>query len=163
MGRLIFIVALAAGCGPGDFAPLLSDSDNGTQDTTTLAPRPFRSIDGKGNHPANDKLGAANTPLRRIMPSAYWDGESEMNGQDRPSPRELSNTICAQDGPMPNPLGASDFLWQWGQFIDHDIGLSDQITSGEIAIEPPEDDGFFSQAFAFFRSKAALGKPREQP
>jgi hypothetical protein len=84
----------------------------------------YRNIDGTGNHETHYGLGAANTPLRRLLRAAYGDDISSMAGADRPSAREVSNAVCAEVGRTVDPLGASDFLWQWGQFLDHDIDLS---------------------------------------
>ncbi len=92
----------------------------------------YRSIDGTGNHTTHFKLGAANTPLIRSMPIDYGDGVASMAGAGRKSPREISNALCADSQPGPNALGASDFLWQWGQFIDHDIDL----TAAQNPVEP---------------------------
>jgi len=104
----------------------------------------FRSIDGTGNHRTFFTLGAAHTPLIREMTSFYEDGISAMAGATRPSPREISNALCAQDGPTPNALGTSDYLWQWGQFLDHDIDLTEAhqpVESQPIIPEP--GDPFF--------------------
>jgi hypothetical protein len=81
----------------------------------------YRSIDGTGNHMTHFELGAAGTTLRRMTPVDYGDSVASMAGAGRPSPREVSNALCADTLPGPNLLGASDFLWQWGQFVDHDI------------------------------------------
>ena len=49
------------------------------------------------------------------------DGESSPAGEDRASAREISNLVAAQDESVENDRGLSDLLWQWGQFLDHDI------------------------------------------
>jgi hypothetical protein len=91
-----------------------------------------RSIDGSGNHMNDPGMGAAGTPLLRFLEPAYGDGISSLAGDHRASAREISNLVNAQPlGTPANELAASDFLWQWGQFVDHDIGL----TGG---IDPPE-------------------------
>ncbi len=92
----------------------------------------YRSIDGTGNHTTHFALGAADTTLRRMAPADYGDSVASMAGAGRPSPREISNALCADTLPGPNALGASDFLWQWGQFVDHDIDL----TEGQGPAEP---------------------------
>lgn len=33
----------------------------------------------------------------------------------------ISNQICAQTESIPNTQAVSDYLWMWGQFIDHDL------------------------------------------
>jgi hypothetical protein len=135
----------------------------------------YRNIDGTGNHPVHYELGAANTTLRRIMPQVYDDRISTMAGPNRPSPREVSNVVCDEEVRTPDPLGASDFLWQWGQFVDHDIDLTEQHEPFEPAhIRPETGDPFFdpdSTGLAqidFFRSRSHPGTgtsttyPRQQ-
>ena len=51
--------------------------------------------------------------------------------------REVSNEICIQSAPMPNSDGLSDFVWQWGQFLDHDIDLTE--TSSDLSEAYPID------------------------
>jgi peroxidase len=104
----------------------------------------FRAIDGDGNNSFFPELGAAGTPLARSMDTDYGDGISSMAGGERPSPREISNTVCAQSGSIPNAAGASDMLWQWGQFVDHDIDLTPEAEPSESAPIPvPTGDPFF--------------------
>ena len=132
-----------------------------------------RSIDGSGNHPTELEMNAADTPLGRVMPSDYADGSSEMAGADGPSARLVSNLVCDQPEGIPNTLGSSDFLWQWGQFVDHDIDLTDGIDPPELApIAVPSGDLWFDPdgqgdvVIGFNRSiydhGAAGGEPREQ-
>lgn len=107
----------------------------------------YRSIDGTGNHEVHFDLGAANTPLHRVMPADYGDGVQSMAGAGRPSPREVSNALCADSVLGANLLGASDFLWQWGQFVDHDIDLTEGKTPAEAApVAVPIGDPFFDPA-----------------
>jgi len=94
-------------------------------DPSAMPTGQYRSIDGSGNHETHHELGAAHTPLRRELPSDYGDSISSMSGSLRPSPREVSNALCADSNRGANALGASDFLWQWGQFLDHDIDLTE--------------------------------------
>jgi hypothetical protein len=104
----------------------------------------FRTIDGSGNNKDNPDVGASFTELIRFVDSDYGDGISSLAGQDRPSPREVSNAVSSQNESIPNTLGASDFLWQWGQFLDHDIDLTDGTDPSEYAdIGVPLGDLFF--------------------
>lgn len=113
-------------------------------DPSALPTDTYRSIDGTGNHETHFELGAANTTLRRLMPIDYADSVMAMSGAGRPSPREISNALCADSQPGPNALGASDFLWQWGQFVDHDIDLTDPADPAEAEpITVPTGDPFF--------------------
>ncbi len=61
----------------------------------------------------------------RVAFPDYVDGIGEPPGANRPNARVISNTISAQEAPVTNDRGLSDFIWQWGQFIDHDITLTD--------------------------------------
>jgi hypothetical protein len=108
---------------------------------------PYRSIDGTGNHLQQLDFGAADTTLRRMTREDYGDSIASMAGTGRPSPREISNALCADTFPGPNGLGASDFLWQWGQFVDHDIGLTEaQGPSEPMPIAVPAGDPSFDPA-----------------
>lgn len=86
-----------------------------------VMPSEFRSYDGTGNHEVNAALGSAGRVFIRLAPDDYADGVSEPSGAHRPSPRAISNAVAAQPEPKPNLRGASDMLWQWGQFLDHDL------------------------------------------
>jgi hypothetical protein len=69
---------------------------------------------------------------------------ASMAGSWRPPARVISNALCADSQPGANPLGASDYLWQWGQFVDHDISLSGEKTPVEVAPIPvPTGDPSF--------------------
>ncbi len=84
-------------------------------------PLEYRTIDGEGNNATHPSWGAAGTALLRLVEPDYADGSHTPAGADRSSPRAISNTVVAQSDSIPNSLGASDFLWMWGQFLDHDI------------------------------------------
>ena len=103
-----------------------------------------RTLDGHGNNRKHAEMNETDTLLRRYLPSEYTDGYSEMAGQSRPGPREISNQVFAQTTDRPNPFGASDFVWQWGQFLDHDIDLTDGVDPPESApISVPFGDEYF--------------------
>lgn len=135
----------------------------------------MRSIDGSDNHRDDTLMGATHTMLMRRVPSDYTDGISAPAGATRASAREISNVVVAQSGSIENGLDASDYLWQWGQFVDHDIDLTDGTDPPEPAPIPvPAGDAWFdptgtgSAAIAFNRSlhDASTGtdpaNPREQ-
>jgi len=130
---------------------------------------PFRSIDGSGNNVARPDMGAALTPLRRLVNPGYADGLAALAGADRKGPRDISNIVAAQGHDVPNELGASDFLWQWGQFLDHDIDFTDGADPAEPAdIAVPDDDQYFQPgtSIAFNRSlydpATGTSTPRQQ-
>lgn len=87
-------------------------------------PSEVRSVDGSGNNPAHAAWGQAGEAFLRRSTVAYEDGASSPAGADRPSARAVSNAVAASQGAKPNSRGASDFVWQWGQFLDHDLDLS---------------------------------------
>ncbi len=91
---------------------------------TSSAESAVRSIDGSGNNLANPSWGAAGTIFTRLDPTNYYgDLIGSPAGSNRPNARDISNAIGDQSGLMPDPHGRSDFVWVWGQFLDHDITL----------------------------------------
>ena len=107
------------------------------------APEP-RTIDGFGNHFGLPEIGTPDEPMVRLFPADYEDGISLPSGGDRPSAREISNLVASQTTDLPNRRGASDFLWQWGQFIDHDIDETPTIDPEEpFDIVVPTGDPWF--------------------
>ncbi len=130
----------------------------------------YRSIDGSGNNSAHPSWGAANTELLRDTPPGYEDGVSSMAGQSRPGAREISNGVVDQSaiGTTTNSVNASDWVWQWGQFIDHDLDLTPGATPDEPAnIAIPLGDPSFdplstgTQVMSFSRS--VYSNPASQP
>ncbi len=107
--------------------------------------REVRSYDGTSNNEDNPTWGATFEHLQRIADSDYGDGISTLAGQTRKSAREVSNLVSHQgdDESLLNPFETTDFLWQWGQFIDHDLGLTDGSTDEAINISVPAGDEFF--------------------
>jgi hypothetical protein len=135
----------------------------------------FSNIDGSNNNLFAPDLNAANTPLGRTMSPEYSDTVSHMAGVNRPAPRAISNAVSQQTAGMPNSKGLSDLFWQWGQFLDHDIGLTESAAPSEPApIQVPAGDPWFDPAFtgaaviSFSRSAYDLnsgtgpGNPRQQ-
>ena len=133
----------------------------------------FRTIDGSNNNLQFPTMGMPHTQLFRLMGSDYDDEVSAMAGSYRPSARLISNLIFSQTDSIPNSLNASDYLWQWGQFLDHDIDLTDGADPLESANIPvPAGDAYFdpegtgSKEIALNRSiydaSSGAGKPRQQ-
>jgi len=108
----------------------------------TIDVQNYRTYDGTQNNLTNTDWGAAGTNLLLSGPVGYENLIDDPAGPDRPNPRVLSNTLFAQDGILSEPMNLSDFTWVWGQFIDHDIGLTpdgDELMSIDI---PTGDDWF---------------------
>lgn len=109
----------------------------------------YASIDGTGNNIDNPELGSTGTLLIRLAEAAYSDGLSTPAGEDRPSAREISNVIAAAETSQTNARYLTDLFWVWGQFIDHDITLTEAAhdESGDpleaFPIEVPTGDPYF--------------------
>ncbi|MDY7095262.1 MAG: peroxidase family protein [Acidobacteriota bacterium] len=109
---------------------------------------PYRSLDGTGNNLLDSETGATYTTLLRLLPSDYGDGISSLAGPDRPSARAISNLVTAQPSSFTNDGGITDYLWQWGQFLDHDMDLTEGNDPPEAAnIVIPMGDPFFDPEF----------------
>lgn len=121
----------------------------------------FRLIDGSGNNLSNPDWGQAGTALSRLTTPAYADGLSVprggLNPSSLPSPRAISNTIAAQSGSITNGVHATDWVWQWGQFLDHDLDLTPPASPAQpFNIPVPASDLFFppNSEIAFSRSES---------
>ena len=108
----------------------------------------FRLIDGSNNNLNQLDWGKSDTPLIRLTSPNYDDGLSLLkntgsNGNYLSSPRQISNAVSAQSKSVKNYLGASDWLWQWGQFLDHDLSLTEIGHTEKFNISIPKGDRFF--------------------
>jgi hypothetical protein len=132
-----------------------------------------RSIDGTGNNLANPIWGAAGTDLIRVAPAGYADGVSAPALANDPSARAVSNALSDQTDPnspsqdlnTTNSQSLSDFVYVWGQFIDHDMDLTpDGGASFPIPVAPGDPIG--QQPFSRSQFDPATGtgtsNPRQQ-
>ena len=123
-----------------------ADDTSSSSGDTSLSSE-VRAIDGSNNNRAHPEYGAPNTALlREASGTHYADGISKMPRTDGPSPRLISSVIFSQTGSIPNHLGISDYIWTFGQFLDHDFDLTegaafDGLTDAFINI--PTGDAFF--------------------
>ena len=103
---------------------------------------PVATLDGKLNNLSHTTWGTAGVDLLRFSPAAYGDGLSSPAGATRPSARAISNALSDQTASLPNNRNLSDWIYGWGQFIDHDLDLT---TSGDVAfdIAVPTGDPYF--------------------
>lgn len=128
-----------------------------------------RSIDGTGNHPTLAYLGSAGQQLiRRGYFPTYANAFGAMiSDYDRPNARSISNTLSAQAASLPSARGLSNYIWAWGQFLDHDISLSTSSNgalvngSGAIAVTQPGDP-LGPGPISFTRSNFVIDGAREQ-
>ncbi|MEQ8791865.1 MAG: peroxidase family protein [Pirellulaceae bacterium] len=105
----------------------------------------FRAIDGSGNNLDNPDWGAVDTQLLRLTSVEYADGVSEpaggADGSGRANPREISNRVIAQDGLIENDRELTGFVFQWGQFMDHDLDLTEEhLPPVPFVVTVPADD-----------------------
>lgn len=141
-----------------------------------MLPIAVASLDGTGNNIAHPDWGSTAEQLLRRSPVAYTDGISTPSGADRPNARAISNALAANpiDG-ITNDREYSAFVYAWGQFLDHDLSLSEAATPRErIVIAVPSGDPSFDpngsglMTMSLSRSAydpttgSAAGNPRQQ-
>jgi len=112
-----------------------------------------RAYSGRGNNKVNREWGKSNGQLIRLGRANYPNRKSLM--RKLPNARLISNQIVAQTTSKKNNKNLTDFLWIWGQFINHDISLTETATPAEAAnITISEGDSFFPAGFiSFSRTK----------
>ncbi len=105
----------------------------------------IQALDGKGNNIANPGWGAVNDKFIRLSAAAYDDGISSPSGADRPSARTASNTLSpSPEGGITNDRDFTAFVYAWGQFLDHDINLTETADPKEaLPIIVPTGDAWF--------------------
>jgi hypothetical protein len=115
-------------------------------------PEEFRTIDGSGNNFRNPSWGRASVELLRLTTIGYTDLEEDPSGENRPNARDISNLVASQkerDISYHKRKKYSDFVWQWGQFLDHDLDLTPEVVNPtEPFTEPfniavPSGDKYF--------------------
>lgn len=130
----------------------------------------FRTIDGTYNNLGQVHWGMAGANLFRKLPNDYADGLSVPAGATRKSARSISNLMCWQNDSMPNARGMSSMVWQWGQFLDHDISITEAADPPEaFPILVPNPDPYFDpfnlggQQIMLFRSEYRHNQPASVP
>jgi len=110
-----------------------------------MAQSEVRTYNGSNNNLQNPDWGATHTQLRRIAPADYGDNISTLAGANRLNPRKVSNTLFSQvdaNGEallINDQLNLSDYTWVFGQFLDHDITLSENNDEpAMIAVDFPD-------------------------
>lgn len=111
-----------------------------------------RHRSGLCNNKRHPGWGVTNASLRRLSGGAdpaYADGVSAPSGGGRPSARDVSNAMCAEqngssDG---NDWGHTELLTFFGQLLDHDVGhtptgnsKSNLLFMEDLAIPVKKDD-----------------------
>lgn len=112
---------------------------------TQLIAQASRTIDGVGNNVNHPEWGSAGGEVIHDVPVAFEDGISEPCRPDGMNARQLSNKLFHQSTPLFNASDLSDFVWAFGQFIDHDIVLIENFDSRfaqeeSVSVVVPPDD-----------------------
>jgi peroxidase len=105
------------------------------------------SFNGAGNNIANPTWGQAGTDLLRLTPAQYANGINSPSLPQDPSARLISNIVNNQADPADpsqdiatvDQNSLSDFGYAFGQFIDHDLDLT-QGTGASDPIQVPVGD-----------------------
>lgn len=112
-----------------------------------------RTLSGKCTSIANPALGEA----RRAM-SSYFDVDStHADTENLKSARTISNLISSQSGNTKNSMRLNELFTFFGQFIDHDFGLTPFADPPvHMNIPVPENDPVLSSSYLrFLRSTRA--------
>ena len=103
----------------------------------------YRPITEVGNNVANPTWGTAATDLLRLTPAAYANGYSTPSLPQDMSARAISDLVNSQANPTDpsqdintvNQQSLSDFVYSFGQFMDHDMDLTqDNGASDPISV-----------------------------
>jgi len=88
------------------------------------------------------------------MPAQYGpsDPSGAMGGINRPSPRAISNAVIDEPVTQFNTLHLSTLVYQWGQFLDHDMSATPTGTTEYVPIPLPSTEVIFTEAIPFNRS-----------
>jgi peroxidase len=141
---------------------------------SALSPPPaeadvYRFIDGSWNHLGDEERGQAGQPLIRVNYLTDYQGihGGILLPPARPNARTISNTVSKQTVSTPSARSLSDYIWGWGQFLDHDMSLSTSSAgaatngSAPITIDDPNDP-LGPNPIAFTRSNFVINGDREQ-
>jgi peroxidase len=138
----------------------------------------FRSIDGTGNNLAKPSQGAAETREIRFRYGAEFPdgfGDAIITAPQRANPRSISNALMTQCGNVPNNRHLTDWVFQWGQFITHDMDLTENgpqwniLSTGEVGdfsipvLDPNDPLGPNPIPFDRSRFDPATGTPDPVP
>jgi hypothetical protein len=130
-----------------------------------------RALNDWGNNLAHPEWGSAGSNYVRLAPARYADGTGAMI--EGPNPRYVSNRIFNSGGQdLFSERNVSQWVWVWGQFVDHTIGHAESGTEeAPIAFNAEDPLESFSDTLGvipFTRDAVAPGtgtspsNPRQQ-
>ncbi|QVL31318.1 peroxidase [Telmatocola sphagniphila] len=135
----------------------------------------FRPITEVGNNVANPTWGVAGTDLIRLTAAAYSNGINSPSLPQDQSARAISDILNSQadpnntalDSQTVNQQSLSDFVYSFGQFMDHDMDLTlDNGASDPIAVpvgDPIGGSTDASLAFNLSNVDPATGTSTKNP
>ena len=96
-----------------------------------------RTYDGRDNGAPGRNSGAAGQELRDLGVDPV-----PFDPTRRPAPRSISNAVFHQRHAVTrsDPWGRSEFVWAWGQFLDHELDLIEHDGGRRAPILIPDDD-----------------------
>ncbi len=123
----------------------------------------YRSIDGTGNNLARPGVNVTGADYTRIGVAHFADGVSSLR-TGLPNARTVSNLVVAGNGETVNAEGLSGMMYAWGQFVDHDINLTNSDGVTHIDITVPAGDPTLSGTISMTRAvidptTGVAGKP----
>jgi peroxidase len=102
----------------------------------------IRSFDGSDNNTHHADWGRAGTALLRLtVPHAYENGVSDT--RSGPNARTVSNLVCREEVPRLSAFGLSDFVWAWGQYLDHEMDMTPDGNNGDLEVTVGQNDPYF--------------------
>ena len=113
---------------------------------------PFRPVRWIGNNVDNQDWGRGEHSTDLDLTTAEYGEEPRavfpaMAPRVDPSgmtinPRTVSNLLFDEDEPLLNDRALTSFVFQWGQFVDHDMDLTEDFAPVGVATLPGEDISF---------------------
>jgi hypothetical protein len=147
---ILSVSALLGVCGLLAFGPGQAEATESNQSelnstNPVLGGLEFRSLNGHGNNTQTPTWGEEGTILPRVGPTTYPDGVGSLppeapEGQvpqpgQRPNARYISNRVFnALERDIRSSRNTSQWVWTWGQFIDHDLDAAEAESSEAINI-----------------------------
>ncbi len=131
--------------------------DQSTSTSATRVHSQFRTYNGRFNNIGDDRtnFGAADIILFRELPAFYGssDPNNALGGVGRPSARKISNAVIDEPVTQFNTRHLSTLVYQWGQFLDHELDLTPTGSTESVPIELPRNEVIFTENIPFFRSE----------
>jgi len=118
----------------------------------------FRSVDGSGNNLTTPADNAAGSNFTRIGPAHFAGNDGHTPIDNGINPRDVSNIVVGEgDAEVTNAQGLSDWMYAWGQFVDHDLDLMKSGTT-PFNIKVPDGDPNFGDGAVIGVNRVAMAQ-----